>query len=243
MQDAYLKFKNENADRFARIAKVLSGVPDGVHWELIDDMKGSMGTSAANNAGDCTEDELDDVLSNADEWVSVNCSSGGAVEDVAMAFWLKGSDEAFKFLGLNCCKESEAFELTAIQIKELASLSAIRLIPQCLNLPVPHEAIHVTGWMAVPGAEYCSMRCIAGTDPLQVKNRVAFIEKTPRIRVAPHPGSNIDDGVNWFSGPKGSAPEYGEYQPSRDWCDRELEKLGYILNEAPTESPRQRQGE
>jgi hypothetical protein len=89
----------------------------------------------------------------------------------------------------------------------------------------------VTEWMDVPGAEHCSMRCIIGSDPEDVAGRVAFIEKTPRVRIAPFAEQN--DHRNWHQGPKGSAPEYGKYEPSREWCDQELQRMGYVL--APQE--------
>lgn len=30
---------------------------------------------------------------------------------------------------------------------------------------------------------------------------------------------------------KADAPEYGQHQPSRDWCDAQLIEMGYILTE------------
>ena len=79
--------------------------------------------------------------------------------------------------------------------------------------------------------EHCSFRTL-----LETGERVAFIEKTPRIRV---------DG-EWVSGPKGcggqmnttqrgdgtttySGELYGQYPPSRAWCDQELTNLGWEL--------------
>lgn len=82
------------------------------------------------------------------------------------------------------------------------------------------------------------MRCLVGTDPKIVANRVAFIEKTPRVRIAPWAGSLMEDGRNWRSGPKGVGgaggedPKeqlYGHYPPSREWCDAELRAMGYTL--------------
>lgn len=77
--------------------------------------------------------------------------------------------------------------------------------------------------------EHCSMRVLEGTDPAGVANRVAFIEKHPRVRIAPWSGDLLTDSPNWQFGPRGHAPEYGSYQPSRDWCDAELVKMGYEL--------------
>jgi len=81
----------------------------------------------------------------------------------------------------------------------------------------------LTDWIIIDG--YCAARVLEGTDSSKVENRVAFIEKTPRIRVAPF--TEIDDFKNWKCGDKGS--EYGMDEESREWCDAELLKLGYTL--------------
>lgn len=72
------------------------------------------------------------------------------------------------------------------------------------------------------------MRYLAGTDPLQVRNRVAFIEKTPRIRVGPYT-SESEDSKNWFPGYKG---DNGWDAVSQGWCDQHLLTLGYLLENA-----------
>lgn len=88
------------------------------------------------------------------------------------------------------------------------------------------EGIPVSEWL---DEDHASMRVIAGSDPSIIANRVAFIEKTPRVRVGPW--EEFECGKNWFEGPKGCAPEYGKYQPSRDWCDEQLLQLGYVIND------------
>jgi hypothetical protein len=87
-------------------------------------------------------------------------------------------------------------------------------------------------WIVKDG--YCAMRVIAGSDPSLTANRVAFIEKTPRIRVAPF--SEKEDFKNWESGPSGSGggdPEkdetYGFDPYSRKWCDERLIAMGFEL--------------
>lgn len=82
--------------------------------------------------------------------------------------------------------------------------------------------------------EHTSFRTIEGTDPEDLKNRIAFIEKTPRIRIAPYGGDY--DYKNWIFGPKGSGggdpridQTYGFDSDSRNWCDLHLQRLGYIL--------------
>lgn len=81
----------------------------------------------------------------------------------------------------------------------------------------------LTDWIVIDG--YCATRVLEGTDSSKVENRVAFIEKTPKIRVTPF--TEIDDYKNWKCGSKGC--EYGMDEESRRWCDDELQKLGYIL--------------
>lgn len=76
--------------------------------------------------------------------------------------------------------------------------------------------MRVSEWQMIEG--YASFRYKEGGNPDNVEDRVAFIEKTPRVF----------NGQKWVHGPKGQAPEY---QPSRDWCDMELVKLGYTLEE------------
>lgn len=94
--------------------------------------------------------------------------------------------------------------------------------------------IKLTPWIVI--SEYCAMRCIEGSDISNVENRVAFIEKTPRVRIQPF--TVEDDYLNWEQGekgeggPNGHLPEnelYGFYPPSREWCDDRLRELGYIL--------------
>lgn len=90
-------------------------------------------------------------------------------------------------------------------------------------------------WIVVD--DYCAMRVVEGSDPENIANRVAFIEKTPRVRVAPFTNGR-DDYLNWRSGPKGSGcsagraeveQAYGFDPDSRAWCDAELQKMGFQL--------------
>lgn len=89
------------------------------------------------------------------------------------------------------------------------------------------------------------MRIVEGGDPNNIADRVAYIEKTPRVRVKPfsprRPGDITEDNEAWEQGPKGSGgnvshggPIYGRYPPSREWCDKRLVELGYELPEEPT---------
>lgn len=87
------------------------------------------------------------------------------------------------------------------------------------------DGIKLSPWTAVPGAPYCAMRFIEGTDSDDIKNRVAFIEKTPRIRAAAMTDPDTDFR-NWHSGYKG---DDGWDEESQGWCDQVLLQLGYIV--------------
>ena len=61
--------------------------------------------------------------------------------------------------------------------------------------------------------------------PNIVKNRVAFIEKTPRIRIRSEM-EGYPDWLNWASGDKGNGPTDPD---SLKWCDLALIVFGYEL--------------
>ncbi len=82
----------------------------------------------------------------------------------------------------------------------------------------------LTDWIIIDG--YCATRALEGADYNKVENRVAFIEKTPRVRVAPFTNED-EDFKNWKYGCKGS--DWGMDEDSRKWCDDELLKLGYDI--------------
>lgn len=99
----------------------------------------------------------------------------------------------------------------------------------------------VSPWIVVDG--YCAARIVEGGDVNKTADRVAFIEKTPRVRMKPfdgEAGSLFESNDNWHCGPKGCGgadgdnPDnelYGFYPPSREWCDNALRKMGYELPE------------
>ena len=121
--------------------------------------------------------------------------------------------------------------------KDLDRWEIPRKVDFIFSKPI-NENIKLTPWIV---DEYCAMRCIEGTDINNVANRIAYIEKTPRIRFKPF--TNLDDENyerKWFQGPKGQGgcdghiPEnelYGFYPPSREWCDKHLKIIGYQLGE------------
>lgn len=96
-------------------------------------------------------------------------------------------------------------------------------------------SIELSPWIVVE--DYCATRVIKGTDENQVKNRVAFIEKSGRVRVSTFTDDDTDN-KNWKSvcrGSGGSNPKengyYGYDEETRNEVDVELVKLGYIFNE------------
>lgn len=106
-------------------------------------------------------------------------------------------------------------------------------------------------WIVID--KYCATRVILGTDPTVVKNRIAFIEKTPRIKLEKNKFAadnihiktseelkqitrTINNTDFWIYGPKGSGggdaekdKTYGFDENSRRWCDNLLVLLGYEL--------------
>ena len=86
----------------------------------------------------------------------------------------------------------------------------------------------------------CAMRIYKGGDPEKVADRVAFIEKTPRVRVSPASGSEAYVQVNgdsvhgshktvevWIYGGNHRSSEYGKNEDAREWCDQMLKVLGH----------------
>lgn len=78
-------------------------------------------------------------------------------------------------------------------------------------------------WQLADNSE-CVMRIREGGDPNNIADRVAFIEKTPRIRIRPY-NPQWADHLNWAEAPfKGP---YGGDIHSREWCDMALVLFGY----------------
>jgi|APSaa5957512535_1039671.scaffolds.fasta_scaffold06771_6 hypothetical protein len=108
----------------------------------------------------------------------------------------------------------------------------------------------LSGWIIIDS--YCATRVLLGTDPAVVANRVAFIEKTPRVRVS-CPGDALTcehrepyqsvQGTWWIDGHVGSSGDdgedyeagggYGFHPGSRAWCDAALRELGWVLTDTP----------
>lgn len=97
--------------------------------------------------------------------------------------------------------------------------------------------IELSDWIVVD--EYCATRVYKNSDPNVVGNRVAFIEKTARVRkeMYDHSREESVDCYKWEYGNKyqtghGNHEEEGNYGfdvESREWCDNRLKELGYEL--------------
>jgi hypothetical protein len=94
-------------------------------------------------------------------------------------------------------------------------------------------------WQVVDG--FCIARVIEGGDPDNIADRVAFIEKTPRVRIRSghyrEDRGRYEDGeeyieyrwhefLDWAEGAQGLGPDDPE---SQQWCDDMLKLLGYEI--------------
>lgn len=82
---------------------------------------------------------------------------------------------------------------------------------------------------------HCAVRIKIHGNINNIEDRVAFIEKTPRVRVSKYSyGVETKDGQGvvgqeqdaWLYGPKGSS-DYGLNNRSIEWCDNMLKLLGW----------------
>lgn len=84
--------------------------------------------------------------------------------------------------------------------------------------------IKVSDW--IEQDECFAFRIVQCGETENVADRVAAIEKTPRVRIAAFT-TDGNDFMNWLSADfKGSDHQSLE---SRKWCDEQLVKMGYIL--------------
>lgn len=96
-----------------------------------------------------------------------------------------------------------------------------------LSLFTEHN-FRVGDWQIDPESPHCAFRAIEETG-----QRVAFIEKTPRILIQPKEGNMSEIwhyGPRGSGGPDGHIPEnqlYGFDPDSRAWCDKMLQNMGY----------------
>jgi hypothetical protein len=118
------------------------------------------------------------------------------------------------------CTLREAASLEGLTSCE--DLSPKRRASKALSL----QGLRLSPWITVD--EFCATRVIEGTDPAEIKNRIAFIEKTPRVLI----GGKWVCGPKGRSGPNGADPAEGLYgfdPRSREWADNALRQQGAIL--------------
>lgn len=75
-------------------------------------------------------------------------------------------------------------------------------------------------WYLVDVCGTCLVR--QGGNPANIADRVAFIEKTPRVRTGHH--HEDLEYLNWTPGPKGTN---AQDQESRAWCLEKLKSMGW----------------
>ena len=101
------------------------------------------------------------------------------------------------------------------------------------------DGVALSPWIPDPDAPHCCMRVFKNADPSDVRMRVAFIEKTGRVRTkAAPPGIKVSSNVSdpgWVAIQKGDSgferPD-GTWEYDRDTrraCDEALRLLGYTL--------------
>jgi len=128
--------------------------------------------------------------------------------------------------GCHCSGCKDRFECVEI------ARTDIKTNPPIEGITTEMKFKELSDWIVVDG--HCATRILKGGDASNVKDRVAFIEKTPRVRVSENRYSvECEDGIGgemqkrdaWIYGYKDS--DYGESVESREWCDKMLTLLGY----------------
>ena len=81
----------QHAEAIAVLEVRAKGVDlDDFHWDLIADLKDNLGSSAANEVS--SPAAQDRVRDECDQWVTDKYSNS-AISDVALAFWLYGTED------------------------------------------------------------------------------------------------------------------------------------------------------
>ena len=100
------------------------------------------------------------------------------------------------------------------------------------------EGVTLSPWMSDPDYPHACMRIIAGADPIDVRTRVAFIEKTGRVRTISAPlgitRSDSETDPGWVAVTRGDCGclSDGQWEYDTDTqneCDTALRMLGYTL--------------
>lgn len=136
-------------------------------------------------------------------------------------YWVPmGRETALYGPGQNCLGHAHGEGLTALAREQGAYI--LQSYRQCRE--------RLTDWMVDPeeGSGHCVLRAVVGTDPHEVANRRAYIEKSARVCV---------DG-EWLSVYKGRGGSedpaieglYGFDPESRAAADQALIDLGYVLD-------------
>ncbi len=156
-------FQAWRASAAARIEAISTDIPEIApenHWDLIEDMKGRLGTQAANDAGPDEEARLE-AMEEAEDWVTKNLSHQASPQvDVAMALWLLG----------------DHYEQALVRAQKQTSNKPISdVTARDADTAAPHEALQAR---AEPQA--------AQTQPLSAEQKIrqAFNQGTVQIGIA-----------------------------------------------------------
>jgi hypothetical protein len=89
---AFQLWRSGTAAKIEAICIDFPNINPETHWELIEDMKGCLGSAAANEAGSDENTQIK-AIEEAEDWVTNNLSHQCSPQvDVAMALWLLGDD-------------------------------------------------------------------------------------------------------------------------------------------------------
>lgn len=93
----------------------------------------------------------------------------------------------------------------------------------------------LSDWIIVD--DYCATRIKIGGDPNKVEDRVAFIDKAPRVRISNYcveekhedgwVSCKIQKNDAWLYAKNRGSSEYGHDKENREWCDQMLMLLGW----------------
>ncbi len=97
MVAGFERFSRENAELISKLDQEISAadpkgeITEDLFWDQVDGMKGYMGAESANQTSD-DENEQENAISGAEDWVSNNVSSSDAAK-IAATLWLNGVEE------------------------------------------------------------------------------------------------------------------------------------------------------
>lgn len=179
------------------------------------------------------EDDLAAFLATGNEHQRVT----GVVQGALPAdYTITGSHEGEPLFGTMTVAERSIYPDGRCSLAELITLARAEETKAHTRAQYSLQGVTLSPWTITD--DYCAVRTLLGADPGELGTRVAFIEKTPRVRFqALLPGENLThDAPNWRSGPKGTGshdPEgdqaYGFDPESRAWCDEQLRAMGATL--------------